>query len=280
LGEVNSKEIGFAISWIDENYLPALQIPLVAGRNFSKDFPADAAQSILVNESFVREAGWQEPIGKTVFNVNGNQKNMTVIGVVKDHHYVSLKEKIGPQLFQLGAGDLWIKLQPDRIPQALQAIEKTYRHLLPLRPYEYAFLDSIHAQYYEEEAKWKQIITVGAVLTVFISCIGLFGLATLSMIQRNKEIGIRKVFGASAAQIVSLVSQDFIKLVCLAFLLAVPVAWYAIHVWLENFAYRVTISWEIFAFAGILALLIALLTISFQSIKAALANPVKVLRSE
>ncbi|QHT71929.1 FtsX-like permease family protein [Rhodocytophaga rosea] len=280
LGKVNDKEIYFAFSRIDENFLPTLQIPLVKGRNFSKDFPGDGENSIMVNESFVKEAGWKDPIGKTVFNVNGNEKNMTVIGVVKDYHFLSLKEKIQPQLFRTGSGELWIKVKPDQIPYALQTIEKIYRKLVPFRPYEYAFMDEVNRKNYEAEEKWKQIITAAAILSIFVSCIGLFGLTMLSTERRTKEIGIRKVFGASSGQIATLLSTQFLKMVLLSFILAIPAAWYISHSWLENFAYQIDVSWWIFTLAGILVLLIALFTVSFQAIKASLIDPAKSLRNE
>jgi putative ABC transport system permease protein len=277
---VNGKEIEFAFSRIDENYLTALQIPLAKGRNFSKDFPADAENSIIVNEAFVREAGWKEPIGKKVFNVNANKQNLTVVGVVKDYHFLSLREKIQPQLFRLGSGDLWVKIKPGHIAHSLQAIEKAYRQVVPFRPFEYEFMDLVNERLYEQEAKWKQMITAGTLLTLFISCIGLFGLTILSAQRRTKEIGIRKVFGASAAQIVSIFSLDFLKLILLAILLASPVAWYAANQWLQSFAYQITISPWMFLLAGALAIVVAFATMSFQALKAALANPVKSLRNE
>jgi putative ABC transport system permease protein len=280
LGKVNDKEIFFAYSRIDENFLPTLQIPLVKGRNFSKDYPADGENSIIVNESFVKEAGWTDPVGKTVFNVNGNEKNLTVIGVVKDYHFLSLKEKIQPQLFRMGSGELWIKVKPDQVTPALRTIEKTYRKLVPFRPYEYAFMDEVIRKNYEAEAKWKQIITAAAILSIFVSCIGLFGLTILSTERRTKEIGIRKVFGASSSQIAALLSAQFMRLVVCSFVLSIPAAWYISHSWLENFAYQIDVSWWIFALAGMLILLIALLTIGFQAVKASVTNPAISLRNE
>ncbi len=280
IGKVNGKEILFAFSRVDENYLPTFQIPLVKGRNFSKSYPADAENSIIVNESFIKEAGWNDPIGKTVYDVNANGKNLTVIGVVKDYHFLSLKEKIQPLLFRVGSGDLWIKIKPEHIPQALQTIEQTYRKLVPFRPYEYAFMDEVNRKNYEAEAKWKQIITVAAILSIFVSCIGLFGLTILSTERRIREIGIRKVFGASASQIAALLSVHFLKLIVLSFVLAIPAAWYISHSWLENFAYQIDVSPWMFAQAGILILLIALLTVGFQAVKASVMNPASSLRNE
>ncbi|MDO1449448.1 ABC transporter permease [Rhodocytophaga aerolata] len=280
IAEVEGKELFFAFSRIDENYLPTLQIPLAKGRNFSKNYPADAENSIVVNETFVKEAGWKDPIGKTVYNVNGNAKNLTVIGVVKDYHFLSLKEKIQPLLFRLGTGDLWIKLKPAQTLKGLQAIEQTYHKLVPYRPFEFAFMDEVNRKNYEAEAKWKQIITVAAMLSIFVSCIGLFGLTILSTERRTREIGIRKVFGASASQIATLLSAHFIKLVLFSFVMAVPAAWYSSRTWLENFAYQIDVSWWMFALAGVLILVIALATVSVQAIKASIINPASSLRSE
>jgi hypothetical protein len=280
IAKVNNKEIEFAISWIDKNYLPALQIPVIKGRNFSPAFPTDSTQSVLVNETFAQTAGWANPVGQKIFNLNGNNKPMNVVGVVKDHHYASLKEKIGPQLFLVGSGDIWVKLKPLNTPETLQVLAKTYRKLLPYRPFEFDFIDALNRKNYQEEAKWKQIITVGAILSIFISCIGLFGLATLSIQQRTKEIGIRKVFGAAVSDIVLMLSKDFMKLVVLAFFIAVPVGYYAIHSWLQDFPYRIQIHFWLFALPCTAMVLLALLTIAARTFKVAVANPVKSLRVE
>jgi putative ABC transport system permease protein len=268
---------------IDENYLPAFQIPLIAGRNFSTAFPSDSSQSVIINESFAKEAGWKNPVGQQVDFFTRNKK-MTVIGVVKDYHFRSLKEKIGPQLFtqdnNVQYGQIWVKIKPDNIPQTLGLLENSYKKLVPFFPYEYEFLDTINARNYEAEAKWKQIIGYASLLSIFISCIGLFGLTTLAIEQRAKEIGIRKVLGASITGIVALLSKEFVVLVIIAFLIAIPLGYYATYKWLENFAYRIEMHWWIFLLVGILSLLIAFLTVSFQSFKAALANPVKSLRNE
>ena len=223
-------------------------------------------------------------MGKTVDFLNGQVRKLSIVGVVKDYHYESLKEKIKPQLFSTEAklpfGKFFIRIRPDNIPQTLKDIEKTYRTLAPYRPFIYDFKDDLNDKNYEAEAKWKQIITFAALLTVFISGIGLFGLTALSAEQRTKEIGIRKVLGASVTQIVELLSKDFLRLVLLAFLLAAPPAWYAVNQWLQNFAYQIDVSGWTFALAGVAALVIAGLTVSFQAIKAAVANPVKSLRTE
>lgn len=280
---VDGKDLMTDYNKIDENYLPSFQIPLKTGRNFSTAFPSDSAQSVIINESFAKEAGWRNPVGQQVDFFTRNKK-LTVVGVVKDYHFRSLKEKIGPQLFthdnNMQYGQIWVKIKPDNIPQTLSFLEKSYKKLVPYFPYEYEFLDTINARNYEAEAKWKQIIGYASLLSIFISCIGLFGLTTLAIQQRSKEIGIRKVLGASITGIVTLLSKDFVKLVITAFFIAIPLGYYATNKWLENFAYRIEMYWWIFLLVGITALLIALFTISFQSIKAAMENPVKCLRNE
>jgi putative ABC transport system permease protein len=285
ISKANGKDIPVAFEHIDENYLPTLEIPLVAGRNFSKEFPSDSTNSVLVNEAYIKEAGWKDVgVGKTVDFLNGQNTKLQIVGVVKDYHYGSLREKIKPQIFTTQPNKLYgrflMRITSENKPQTIKAIEKIYHKLSPYRPFKYDFMDDLNRQNYEAEARWKQIITLSAILTIFISCIGLFGLTMLSIKQRTKEIGVRKVLGASVFQISSLLSKNYVGLVFIAFIFAIPLAWYATNKWLENFAYRIDISWHIFAIATFIITLIALLTISYQAIKAALANPVKSLRTE
>jgi putative ABC transport system permease protein len=237
----------------------------------------------LVNESFVKQAAWKSPIGKTV-NFWYNNKRYSVIGVVKDYHYASLNEKIGPQLFTMkkdnNYGMVYIKIKPGTDAASLKQIQKTFKQLFPLSPYNYTFMNEQNLKNYEAEAKWKQIMLFGAILTIFISCIGLFGLSVLSAEKRTKEIGIRKVLGASVKTVIKILSKDFLKLVFISLIIAIPAAWLAANKWLGNYPYRISLNWWLFASAGILVILIALITVSFQAIKAAIANPVKSLRTE
>jgi putative ABC transport system permease protein len=269
---------------IDENYLPLLKIPLVAGRNFSPAYPSDSTQSIIVNESFVKAAHWEYPVGKTVSVLWDGMETYHVIGVVKDYHFASVSEKITPELLSMKTGNLYgsyyIKIKPGSETASLRWIQKIYQQFYPTDPYSYVFKNDENRKQYADVEKWKHIMLFGATLTIFISCIGLFGLSVLSAEKRTKEIGIRKVFGASVKSIVTTLSTNFIKLVVLALVIASPLAYIATNKWLENFPYRITISWWLFASAAILVMLIALFTISFQSIKAAIANPVKSLRTE
>ena len=279
----NDSTIQFDYETVDETYLSTLKIPLVQGRNFSPDFPSDSANSVLVNESFVKQAGWKNPMGQTV-NFWYNNKKYTVIGVVKDYHYQPLNQKIGPQLFTMkpdnNYGMVYIKIKPNTAAASLQTIQKKFKQLFPISPYSYTFMNDENRKSYEAEAKWKQIMLFGAILTIFISCIGLFGLSVLSAEKRTKEIGIRKVLGASVKRVVTILSKDFLKLVFISLIIAIPAAWLAANKWLENYPYRIALDWWLFASAGILVVLIALVTVSFQAIKAAIANPVKSLRAE
>jgi putative ABC transport system permease protein len=282
----NGKNIVIENNKIDDKYLPAFEIPIIAGRNFSPDFPADSNNSVIVNETFVKEAGWKlsNAVGQTIHTMDERKKPFTIIGVIKDYHFTSLKEKITPELFSMdpniGYGQVWVKISPNDVPQTLALLEATYKKLVPFFPYSYDFMDDLNAKNYETEAKWKQIISIASGLFIFISCIGLLGLVMLSVQQRTKEIGIRKVLGAAVSRIMMLVSKEFIILISIAFVVAVPVGYYFVHKWLENFAYRIPIGWWMFALAGALVITIALITMSVQSIKAAVANPVKSLRTE
>jgi len=277
------KNVNIETETIDASYLPLLKIPIVAGRNFSPDYPADSTQSVLVNETFVKEAGWKQAVGKQITTFENN-KTYIVAGVVKDYHFKPLTEKITPQIFTMNPatyyGMAYIKIKPGTATSSLQYIEKTFRNLFPLSPFAYNFKDAQNAMSYQAEAKWKQILLFSAIITVFISCIGLFGLSVLSAEKRTKEIGIRKVLGASVSSIVSILSTDFFKLILISLIISIPLAWMATNKWLENYPYRITLSWQLFASAGMLVIIVALFTISFQAIKAAIANPVKSLRSE
>ena len=273
------------ISWetVDESYIPLLKIPILEGRNFSANFPSDSTHSILVNETFVKQAGWKEPIGQQVDIMQNNAK-YTIIGVVKDYHFKPLTEKIEPQLFSMSPaieyGMYYMKIKPGREIASLQYIEKTFKKLFPLSPFSFVFKNEENLRSYDAEAKWKQIILLGAILTIFISCIGLFGLSVLSSEKRTKEIGIRKVLGSSISGVVTILTRDFLKLVVIALFIAIPLAWLMANKWLQNYPYRITLSWWMFSLVGLFVVIIALATVSFQAIKAAVANPVKSLRTE
>jgi putative ABC transport system permease protein len=281
--KVDGKEIGFGYIGVDDGFLSTLQIPIVKGRNFSKLFPSDPTQSVIVNEAFVKEAGWKDPVGKVV-DFEWKNAKMNVIGVIKSYHYASLKDSIKPLLLTqdpgYGRGTVYAKLDTKDIPATIKAVEAIFRRNVKFLPFEYKFEDVTNLKRYEKEAKWKEMITLAAILSIFVSCIGLFGLATFNAETRVKEIGIRKVLGASVASITALLSADFIKLVLLAIVIAMPLAYYAVNIWLENFPYRIDISWWYFAIAGLLAICVAILTVGYQSIKTAMLNPVRSLRTD
>ncbi len=275
-------KIGFDYETIDESYLPLLKIPVIRGRNFSKDFPSDSIHTVLVNESFAKKAGWRDPIGKQVEFFSGEK--YTVIGLVKDYHDEPLTSEIAPLLFTMKAknpyGEAFIKLRPHNETAGLKFIESSIKKIFPTSPYSYSFKNDENLKNYEAEARWKKIMMFGAALTIFISCIGLFGLSVLSAEKRIKEVGIRKVLGASVSGVVTLLSKDFLKLVILSLLIAVPVSWLAASKWLENYPYRISLSWWMFAAAALLVAFISLATVSYHAIKAAMANPASSLRTE
>lgn len=279
----NGQEIKFDMKHVDEDYLPLLQVAVLKGRNFSKAMTSDTGNSVMVNESFVKQAGWKNPVGEKV-DFFYNKKKYTVVGVVKDYHFLSLTEKTPPMLYSMNPqypwGNIFVRIKNTDQAASLNHIEKTFKQLFTYIPYQYKFKDAENAEQYDKESKWKQIVTFSAILTIFISCIGLFGLATLSAERRRKEIGIRKVLGASVQLIVRKLSADFLKLVLISAIIAAPAAWWAINKWLQNYPYRISVNIWIFLFAAVLVAVVALVTVSFQSIKAAVANPVKSLRSE
>lgn len=283
--KADGKQIVTEYNKIDDKFLPTFKIPIVAGRNFAPDHPSDSSHSVIVNESFISEAGWklQDAIGKNVKMMDGDWAG-NIIGVIRNYHFSSLKEKIGPAMFTMDSnffyGQVWVKIKPGNIPQTLALLQTTFKKLVPYYPYDAQFISDITEKNYESEAKWKKIISISSGLFIFISCIGLLGLVIISIEQRRKEIGVRKVLGAAISKIVFLISKEFIILISIAFVIAAPLGYYAINKWLQEFAYRIDIGWWMFLLAGILVIAIALLTMSFQAIRAAIANPVKSLRTE
>ncbi len=269
---------------IDENYLEALEIPLKAGRNLSAAYPTDKNHSVIVNEAFVKAAGLENPIGEQV-QIDGyfDKEKKTIVGVVKDFHFASLRESIQPMVLFMNdwySGEIWVKFEKSKQKEAMAALQKTYRKILPRAVYHYDFLDELNAKEYIREEHWQQVIRVAAILSLIICSLGLFGLAHLSTRQRIKEIGVRKVLGASVSQIVGLLTGDFLKLVALAYIIATPIAWFVMSRWLQDFAYRISMGGGIFLLAGLIAMTTAFITVSVQSVLAAFVNPVNSLRSE
>ncbi len=269
---------------VDEHFLTLYHLQLAAGRNFSPAFRTDDSAAFILNETAVQELGWGTPeqaIGKKF--EWGLGKKGTIIGVVQDFHHNSLQQKIPAMVLHILPDRyryLSLKVKTAQMQPVLAAIEKIWKTHFTEYPFEYVFLDEDFAQQYSAEERLGKIVSIFSMLTIFVACLGLLGLASFTTEQRTKEIGIRKVLGASAPQIILLLSRDFTRLVLLAVIIAWPIAWYGMHRWLQDFAYRIDISWWIFALAGLATLLIALLTVSLQAIKAAIVNPVDSLRSE
>jgi putative ABC transport system permease protein len=265
------------------DFLDHFGLELAAGRSYSRDYPSDSTSAMVLNESAARQYGYSNPeeiIGKK-FDQWG--RSGTVIGVVKDFNYTSLHQAVEPLTLPFAAFAsryMSVKVKTENLPQTLAEIESVWKDLVPQRPFIYSFLDEDFNAQYESDFRFRKIFTTFSVLAIFIACLGLLGLATYTAEQRTKEIGVRKVLGANTGSIVALLSKDFIKLVLVAILIATPVAWYGMNKWLEGFAYQSQVHWWVFLIAGILAVVVALVTISFQSIKAASMNPVKSLKSE
>ncbi|HXB07621.1 MAG TPA: ABC transporter permease [Puia sp.] len=274
--------------FIDADYLSTMQIGLAAGRNFSATQPTDVLGSVLVNETLVKEMGWSDALGKRVRLGTDDQGKVlmaSVIGVVKDFNIYSLQHKIEPLLLRMPPvwkeeDNLCVRIQKGRIPEGLKHIADVYARFDPATTPDFHFLDENFSQQYAAERKQGSILLIFTILAIFIACLGLLGLVTFSVGQRTKEIGIRKILGASVGGIVLLVSRDLIKPVVLAILISTPLAWWAMHVWLESFAYRVRIGLWIFVAAGLLAVFVAMLTVGLRAMRAAKMNPTGALRSE
>ena len=286
-GAIDPKPTQALSFYTDADYLPTLQIQLAAGRNFDAAQPTDKLGSVLVNETLVHELGWTNAIGKRVqlgIN-NGEPRLATVIGVVKDFNIYSLQHRIEPLLLQMPPvrkeeDNLCVRLNRNRIAQGLKYIEAVYKKWDPTASFEYHFLDENFSAQYAAEKKQGRLLLTFTVLAIFIACMGLFGLVTFSVGQRTKEIGVRKVLGASVSGIVLLVSKELIKPVIIAIAISIPMAWYAMHRWLEGFAYRMQMNIWIFLSAGLVAAFIAMVTVGWRAARAAKANPIKSLRTE
>ncbi|GAB3963200.1 ABC transporter permease [Spirosoma harenae] len=266
--------------FVDEDYLPTLGIQLTQGRNFSKAFSSDHSAA-LINEAAVRAYGFKKPIGQQLSTVGDGRRTYTVVGVVKDFHFESMHQRIAPLILFYGGdnGQLALRIQTDDIPSLLQTIEQRWKAETD-SPFVYSFLNERFNTMYQSDQRTGRLVGVFAGLAVLIACLGLFGLAALTTHQRTKEIGVRKVLGASVASIVTLLLTNYLKLIFIALAIASPIAGYAMSQWLGDFAYKIDLSWWIFVLAGGLAIAIAILTVSYQAIKAALVNPVKSLRTE
>ncbi len=271
--------------FVDNDYINVMGMKIIAGRDFNAAIASDTVTSVIINEAMMNDFGWNinNVIGQKLTGYS-ETKTPVVIGLVKNFNYLSLKEKIEPQMFHRFSDyapyKFFVRLKPGNPSIAIAAIQKTWSNLVPQLPFKYSFLDEDLTRFYAEEQKINSIIGIAGGVSIFLACLGLFGLAALAAINRTKEIGIRKVLGANVSQIVKLLSKDFLKLIAIAIIIASPLAWFLMQKWLQDFAYRISIGWTVFLFAGFFAVAIALVTISFQAIKAAIANPVKSLRTE
>lgn len=280
------KDVTLTSYIVDYDFIPLLEIDMLRGRNFSRSF--NDSLSVIINEETAKQIGWKDPIGKYMRYPGGNMELYKVIGVVKNFNVESLHSPIVPfalfhtssKSYSLERSHTIAKIKVDDIPATIDRLQSEWKKFAEAEPFDYYFLDASFDALYRSEQRMGNIFIIFACLSIFIACLGLFGLTLYVAERRTKEIGIRKVLGASVESVVGLLSKDFLKLALLAALIAFPIAWWAMNRWLEDFAYRISIDWTIFLIAGLCTLIIVLLTISYQAIRAAIANPVRSLRSE
>lgn len=281
---VMNEKTGFNMqNWrIDYDYIPTLGMEIIKGRNFSPEYGGDST-ALIINEATASLIGGGDPVGKKLYSSNGQTPIVyTVIGVVKNFNYESLRKNVSPLSFRLG-NNRWaaaFRVETKDMKNLLAQVEAKFKTMAPGMPFSYNFLDESFDRMYRDEQRIGKVAFSFSFLAILIACLGLFGLATYMAEQRTKEIGIRKVLGASVSGIVQMLSKDFVKLVLIACVFAIPLSWWVMSQWLQNFAYRVSIGWWVFAAAAVIAIIIAVLTVSSQAVKAALTNPVKSLRNE
>ncbi|HWJ26295.1 MAG TPA: FtsX-like permease family protein, partial [Flavisolibacter sp.] len=272
--------VSFADAVVGYDYVKTMKLNLKEGRDFSADYGTDSA-SYLLNETAAARMNYDHALGKTVRWGNRPGK---IIGILKDFHFNSMHQAIDPLIVRLddqwGWGTILVRLKANQTKDAISTLQSVCKKLNPKFPFTYQFSDEEYSKLYRSEQLVSKLSDYFAFLAIFISCLGLFGLATFSANQRIKEIGVRKVLGASVTDIVTMLTINFLKPVAISILIAIPVSLYLMRHWLNNFAYKIDMEWWMFAAAGILALIIALLTNSFQSVRAAVSNPAKSLRSE
>ena len=274
----------FSTEFTDLKFVKTLGLKIIAGRDFSSDFGTDSANAVLINHTAAIKLGYtpERAIGKRIKNLERDSLYRTIVGVVEDYHYASLKTQIGPLVISPGADKrlALIKLKTEDIRSAINDIKKAYTNAAPDYPFEYNFLDDRFDELYRAESRQESVLSIFSVIAIFVACIGLFGLASYTAINRTKEVGVRKVLGSSVSNIVLLLSKDLLKPVLLGALIAIPVGYYAMNKWLQGFAYRIDFQWWMFAIAIMTAVVIALITVGTQAVKAAVSNPVKSLRTE
>ncbi len=282
LGAANKGDVTLYNMGIDYDFVPSFGLEIKAGRNFSRAFKTDQ-KAVLLNEKAARLLGFENNNKAINEMITSSGDTVKVLGIVADYHHQGLQKLIDPMIFRLrhDMRDAYsIKISTDNMSGTIAAIEKTWNGFFPADPFNYFFLDELFDNQYKADKQFGKLFGLFSLLAICIACFGLLGLSAYNVLQRNKEIGIRKILGASVQNILFLLSKDFLKLVLVAFLIASPLTWWIMHNWLQDFAYRINIPWWSFALAGLLALIIALATIVFQAIKAAVANPVHSLRSE
>jgi putative ABC transport system permease protein len=274
----------FNTEFTDLEFVKTLGLKIIAGRDFSESFQTDSAAAVVINRNAAIKLGYtpEQAIGKWIRNVSRDSLRRNIVGVVEDYHYVSLKDPIGPLVISPGRDRrlALIKLKTNQLKATIGSIKKVYSAAAPDYPFEYSFLDERFDQLYKTESRQETVLSIFSVIAIFIACLGLFGLASYTAIKRTKEIGVRKVLGSSVQNIVLLLSKDLLKPVLLGTLIAIPASYYAMDKWLQGFAYRIHFQWWMFTLAALVAVTIALLTVGFQAVKAAVANPVKSLRTE
>jgi putative ABC transport system permease protein len=270
--------------FIEHDFFETIGLEIIEGRDFAREFTSDPKESVIVNETLLRELGWDSAVGKQIKTFMGRKEPLTVVGVAKDFHFESLHTQIKPAIFYIEPRNqldfIYVKIGPDDIPTTLGLLESSWKKNAPNFPFMYSFLDEEFHKLYRMEERWKGIIRNTSIFAILISCLGLFGLSALAITRRTKEIGIRKVLGASVAGLTRMVSMDFLKLVLFANLIAWPLAYYAMNRWLRTFAFRVDIQLWIFILAAGFAAATAVLTVGLQAMKAASTNPVESLRYE
>jgi len=279
-GKDPNADIEFTQSAVGYDFAKTMHLQFVQGRDFSKEFATDSV-GYIINEAALKKIGYKDPIGRPL---TFWQKPGTIIGVLKDFHFNSMHEQINPLVLRLGENIEWgsalVRTEPGKTKEALASLEKVCKDLNPKFPFTYKFSDEEYANLYKSETVVSQLANYFAFLAIFISCLGLLGLVIFTAEQRTKEFGIRKVLGASPVTVFNLLSKEFLLLVLIALVIASPLAWIAMNSWLKDYVYHIDISWWMFVIAGLLVVIIALITLSFQAIKTALSNPVKSLRTE
>ena len=274
------KGVNFVI--VDHDFVETLGIKMVSGRDFQQDMPSDTLTSVVVNETFVKRMGWKEPIGKKVEAGNANQLRARVIGVMKDYHQTGMYNGVESLLLAYRPINniVYIKLTGEETKTTLAFIESKWKEIFPDQPFVYTYLSERFNRQFEADEKRGLIFTIFTVLAILIACLGLFGLASYMVEQRTKEIGIRKVFGANENTILGLISKDFLILVSIGILIAVPVAYYIMSNWLENYVYRMKIGVPLLLFSALLTIIITFITISYKAYQAAIMNPANALKTE